>query len=380
MAKIGVVSIYDMNNVGNRVQSYALCRALERLGHTPVVIPNQPYPGWTEPTPDGSAPQPVPGSTQESVLDTARRLVASGDWWGLGEKARRMVVMLARVPELRRFTQQNMSVDPRHILAPGDGEQLRDSYDAFVVGSDQVWNPDYRFGCPTDFLRFAHPHQRIAYAASVGRSDLSSGWTAHFREMLTDFGPISVRERTGVELIRPLVDQPVDLTLDPTLLLPADEWHRLADRAPRPSPGPFLATYLLWTGDRPTYRGVAASARRLGLRTRHLMSPGPRPPRFYGVESFLRTIRDAEAVVTDSFHSTLFAILFRTPVRVLSRGPGQDDRIESLLALFGASSAEAFGPSYDPPTAPLVHHPDQVLAGARHRSLAWLGRAIDGAL
>lgn len=373
MASIGVISIYDMNNVGNRLQNFALCRALESLGHTSTVIPNEPYPGLMDPASERRA-------APESVVQTARRLITSGDWWGLGEKARRLWVMTMRVRALRRFTAQHLRVDPRSITGPGDGEELADDYDAFVVGSDQVWNPDYRFGCPTDFLTFARPEQRIAYAASVGLSELPTQWVDHYRAMLTDFEHISVREHSGAEVISPLVDRPVDVTLDPTMLVPVEEWHRLADSAPRLSSEPYLGTYTLWLSDRETNRGIADLARALGLRTRHLMAPGPRNPEFYGVESFLRTIRDAEVVVTDSFHSTLFAILFGTPVRVLSRGPGQDDRIESLLAIFEVSPAEAFGSANDAPTGPLVDDPELALASLRDHSLTWLRQAIDEAI
>lgn len=369
MAGIGIVSIYDMNNVGNRLQSFALYRALESLGHHPTVIPNTPY------APPGAPEAPA----TESVVETARRLVSARDWWALGEKARRMLVMTLRGRALRRFTAAYLRVDPRAITAPGEGERLREDYDVFVAGSDQIWNPGFRSGSPTDFLRFARPGQRIAYAASFGVAALPEEYARHYREMLDGFEQVSVREHSGADIIADLVGRDVDVTLDPTMLLPVEEWHRLADRAPRQPNTPYLATYLLWKSDRETHRGVATLARSLRLRTRRLMSPGSRHPDFYGVENFLRTIRDAEAVVTDSFHSTLFALLFRTPVRVISRGPGQDDRIESLLEIFGVPAAQAFGAADEPPAGPLVADPESALGPHRRRSLDWLAAAISAA-
>lgn len=379
MASIGVISIYDMNNVGNRLQNFALCRALENLGHAPIVIPNEPYSYRIDPEhDDGVPPEASDDAAPESVIQTARRLVSSGDLWGLTEKARRMAVMTMRVRSLRRFTEQHLRVDHRSITAPGQGEALRADYDKFVVGSDQVWNPRYRFGSPTDFLRFARPEQRIAYAASFGMSELPAGYVDHYRAMLADFERISVREHTGAELINNLLGRRVDVTLDPTMLVPIEEWHRLADNAPRQPATPFLGTYLLWTSDRATYRGISELARSMKVRSRQLMAPGLHGPDFYGVENFLRTIRDAEVVVTDSFHSTLFAILFGTPVRVLSRGPGQDDRIESLLKIFGVPASVAFGPPDSAPTGPLVDDPVRALTLLRDRSIAWLREGIDG--
>ncbi|MFL0579872.1 polysaccharide pyruvyl transferase family protein [Dietzia sp. 179-F 9C3 NHS] len=369
MASIGVVSIHDLNNVGNRLQSAALSTALAGLGHTPVAIPNTPY----RYGPGRDAPGP------ESIAATARRLAGERDWWGLVDKAGRAAVMRARVRALTRFTGENVRVDPRWVTAPGDGEELVDDYDAFVTGSDQVWNPTYRFGCPTDFLDFAPPGRRVAYAASFGVSELPARYVPHYREMLSGLDHVSVREHSGAALVRDLVGREVPVVLDPTMLVPVAHWSRLADRAPRPSPSPFLATYLLWTGDRATQCAVHSLARSRRLRARQLLAPGLHRPGYYGAENFLRTLRDAEVVVTDSFHSTLFALLFGTPVRVLSRGPGQDDRIESLLGLFHVDPAEAFGSADDPPAAPLVADPEAALAPHRERSLAWLADAIDAA-
>lgn len=376
MARIGVVSIFDMNNVGNRLQSFALYTALEQLGHAPVIIPNTPYSHRIgherddDPGPDTSADRP------ESPVRTAWRLLAAGDWWGLGDKAGRALVLTMRVRALGRFTRRHQRLDPRSIAAPGDATGLADEYDTFVVGSDQVWNPGYRFGNPTDFLRFARPEQRVAYAASFGVAELPERYVSHYREMLTGFASVSVRERSGARLVDDLVGRRVDVTLDPTMLVPVEVWHRLADRAEGCPSEPFLGTYILWNSDRDTRRGIRSLARSRGWRARELMAPGFHHPDFYGVENFLRTIRDAEAVVTDSFHATLFAVLFGTPVRVLSRGPGQDDRVESLLEIFGVPPSEAFGAADDAPAAPLVDDPEALLAPVRERSRIWLRDAV----
>lgn len=376
MARIGVVSIYDMNNVGNRLQSFALCTALEQLGHTPVVIPNTPYSHRVDQEWDDDPGTGTSADRPESVVRMAWRLLVSGDWWGLGDKARRALVLTMRVRALGRFTRRHQRIDPRSITGPGDGSAFADEYDTFVVGSDQVWNPRYRFGNPTDFLRFARPEQRVAYAASFGVAELPEDYVAHYRAMLTGFASVSVREHSGARLVHDLVGRRVEVTLDPTMLVPVEEWHRLADRAEGRPSEPFLGTYILWNSDRETQRGIRSLATSRGWRARELMAPGLHHPDFYGVENFLRTIRDAEAVVTDSFHSTLFAILFRTPVRVLSRGPGQDDRIESLLEIFGVPVSEAFGAADDAPAAPLVDDPEALLAPVRERSRTWLRDAV----
>lgn len=406
MATVGIVSIYDLTNIGNRLQNFALYRTLEQMGHRPVVIPNVPYSyqdhpelGAVEPRAGGpvkagarddgqSGPAEQthvpPRRTRSIVPEPVRRtlvkslpgrvLVKGADAAVAGDvnKLRRGVSKLARAASLRRFTAETMSVSDEVIRAPGDGDALVEEFDAFVVGSDQVWNPRFRGGCPTDFLDFAKPEQRIAYAASLGVNELDPTMAGHFARMLEDFPHISVREQSAAELIEKVTDRPIPVNLDPTMLLPAEEWERIAEQAPAVSEAPYVATYLLVADDAENRAAVTEAAENAGARVHDILAPMPPTPRRAGLESFLRAIKDADHVVTDSFHATLFSIVLKTPVRVLCRGHGQDERIYTLLDTVGADPDTVFGAADDLPTEPVIAEPDEVLADARSESLQWL--------
>ncbi len=406
MATVGIVSIFDLTNIGNRLQNFALYRALEQMGHRPVVIPNVPYSyqehpehGMVKPRADGPVragarddgqsgpakqPQAAARRARSIVPEPVRRtlakslpgrvLVKGADAVAAGDvnKLRRGASKLARAAALRRFTAETMAVSDEVIRAPGDGDALAEEFDAFVVGSDQVWNPRFRGGCPTDFLDFAEPEQRIAYAASLGVNELDPEMAGHFERMLEDFPHISVREQSAAELIEEVTDRPVPVNLDPTMLLPAEEWERIAEQAPAVSADPYVATYLLVADDAENRAAVAEAAEDAGAQVHDILAPMPPTPGRAGLESFLRAIRDAEHVVTDSFHATLFSIVFKTPVRVLRRGHGQDERIHTLLDTVGADPATVFGAADDLPTEPVVAEPDEAFAEARSESLQWL--------
>ena len=414
MATVGIVSIFDLTNIGNRLQNFALYSALQKMGHRPVVIPNVPYAYHEHPQlgvavpraegpvvavaaaqsapPSGSAGAPTASLRSRTLPHGVRRrltttlpgriVVKASEAILAGDvnKLRRGVAKVARATALRRFTNSTMDVSDTVIQAPGDGAGLAEKFDAFVVGSDQVWNPRFRGGCPTDFLDFAAPEQRIAYAASMGVNELDATMAGHFERMLEDFPHISVREETAAEVIGEITGREVTVNLDPTMLLPASEWEQLAEEVPPVVEDPYVATYLLMGDDAENREAVAQAAEEKGAAVHDILAPMLPTPQRSGLEAFLRAIRDADHVVTDSFHATLFSIVFKTPVRVLRRGHGQDERIRTLLNTVGADPEQVFGAPGDLPTEPVVEDLDAVLADAREESLRWLEKSMESAV
>ena len=108
--------------------------------------------------------------------------------------------------------------------------QLREKYDYFSVGSDQVWNPNYVDCYRWMFLQFTERDQRVALSPSIGMSSLSSPYAR--RQMsrgLRGFDRLSVRERDGAKLIKQLTGQDATVLVDPTLMVTADSWRSVAN-------------------------------------------------------------------------------------------------------------------------------------------------------
>lgn len=392
MARIGVVTIHDLGNIGNRLQNYALTHVLESMGHQVVSLPNQPYDGVAaraaadaRPMPEEAAPHQPPVANGSPVRRLAVRAgqVARTVRAKLAGKQPRDFVVLARkqlrTRALTAFSAEHVDWDPRPLNAPGDGERLAGDYDFFVVGSDQVWNPNYRGACPTDFLQFADPAQRVAYAASFGVEELDEirpERQALIAEMAASIPAVSVREEAGARLFTELTGKPCPVVLDPTLLVEAAHWHEVADRGVTPSgTRPYVAVCLLARDTPSLLRGIRALAHDQGLQVRNLLGPRSVRPHAYGAESVLATLRGAQVVVTDSFHMTVFSLLFSRPL-VLLRKDSTNDRLGTLLRTLQVDLEPVLDlPGVLPRTAP-ASQVDACLAAERDRSRQFLASAL----
>lgn len=236
-----------------------------------------------------------------------------------------------------------------------------DRYDAFVVGSDQIWRHRYteffHIGIRNAFLDFAKDWdvRRIAYAPSFG----IDRWEADEAEipvcsgLLKKFAAVSCREASGVAICRDVLGVDAKLVVDPTLLLGGEDYAALVDAGETVRPDGDLMAYVL-DRDESKQRLVAAVAGRFGLKP-FLMTdnPGGGAPRVQPpIEQWLRGFRDSKAVITDSFHATVFSILFRRPFIVTGNPQRGLARLESLLGLLGLEdhlvlSAEDFDPAKD---------------------------------
>lgn len=384
MARIGIVSIYDTGNVGNRLQNFALATVIRELGHDPVVIRNIAYPYACDPALATEFGVPVLSATAHlprprwvpNVLRGVPRALLRGVQERDARGVRRAVAVSLRRRALSQESRAELDLDDRIIAAPGDADGLADDYDVFIAGSDQVWNPGFRYGCPTDFLRFARPEQRVSYAASIGVSQLSAEMRAVFAVFLADFPRLSVREEAAAMLIDDVIGRRPAVTLDPTLLLTADHWSAMADRAPVLEDGPFMSSYLLYRDGNGVFANIAERSAAAGLTHHDIIAPRRLTADHLGLAAFLRGIRDAEYVVTDSFHATVFSLLFGTPVSVLGRGTHQDARVRTLLNHIGMDPDSVISPVGAAPLEPQRLVSGEHLAGLVHDSRRWLEDAI----
>ena len=106
--------------------------------------------------------------------------------------------------------------------------EIADEYDFFVVGSDQVWRPEW--APPNDFLNFVPREKKVSYAASIGKNSIPDESKETFRSGVSDFNYISVREESAIKIIKELTGRDSILVVDPVLLLTADEWLTVAQK------------------------------------------------------------------------------------------------------------------------------------------------------
>jgi len=228
----------------------------------------------------------------------------------------------------------------------------KEKFDVYVVGSDQVWRPKYGPNINWYFLNFLLDDvkvKRIAISASFGTSDweYSKEQTAYLKPFAKKFDAISVRELSGVDLCKKYLDVSAIQVLDPTLMLTPQNYATLVDmdKEKTQSMKGAIFSYVLDESNK-NQMIIDCISKELKLPVlnfdmeNHKYGPyaskktalkfAPKP-----MAQWLRGFQDAEFVVTDSFHGSVFSILHHRPFVVVANKSRGLARVETLLKIFG---------------------------------------------
>jgi hypothetical protein len=321
---IGITTIHRICNYGSALQAYALQQCISKLGYDCEVI-DYIYPNFFH----LNLRLPA-GETNPSVLRTAK--IAIADF--LTQKSK-------REERFAEFLSGHIKLSTNRYETK---EAIRDDppfYDTYITGSDQVWNPRYMNEDPTFLLEFARPDaRRIAYAASFGDTRIDSRYSGLYQRNLRKFHAISVRESQGVQIVSDLIGVKPSHVLDPTMLLSATEWTRLAV-IPKLRRKYILCYFLGYAFNPLPYADdLAEQVRRitgyelvyLNPDIKHALLPHVNAVYDAGPREFLGWIENAEIVLTTSFHGTAFAANFNRPfLSLVDDAPSLDCRQISLL-------------------------------------------------
>jgi hypothetical protein len=206
-----------------------------------------------------------------------------------------------------------------------------DQFDLLFFGSDQIWNPDLANGFdPLYFGAFQTQARKISYAASLGRDKITAEQRQRLNQLVQNLDAVGVREETML----PLIDRKAACVVDPCMLLSAEDWLEIADESPDQTD--FIFIYQLFRN--PLIIKTAINLRkRLGAKV-YILSPYPLPFHLKGIHklgritpnAFITYVERARAVISDSFHGTLFSIIFKKPFYTLLPG-AKTGRITTLL-------------------------------------------------
>ena len=224
-------------------------------------------------------------------------------------------------------------------------------YEAMVVGSDQVWRPDYNPWLKAMFLDFTEGMnmKRVTYAASFGTSTwtFSPAMTESCALLAKKFDLITVREKSGVDRCREHLGVEAIHVLDPTMLLDKEDYIRVVEAEKEPVSAGTLFHYILDPSDEKKAL-IESVATKQGLHPFTVMPKCQAENRtkldvknriedcvFPTVTSWLRGFMDSKMVIVDSFHGAVFSIIFNKPFWVIANSKRGNARFESLLGMFG---------------------------------------------
>lgn len=329
--KVSVITRHAIANYGSFLQAYATQEVIQKLGHSCEIIDYV--------------------RTDEEYRNIEKTVLRLKPEWN-NSKVKRFVYLVMREPESRLAGKKFEAYRNRHLkltkrYSSSDALKMDPPIsNCYITGSDQVWGPigseQYDDNYFLSFVRNGFP--KFSYAASFGRTNRDKDIDDHFKNLLQSYDVILVREDSAVERIERM-GLTAKQVIDPTLLLPRDYWIRKVEEFSiknKVGGKGYVLVYQLHNNNR---LNIYASelARKYNLRlirvspSFHQIIRGGKfiycPDPF----AFLRLIKDASCMVTDSFHGTAFAINLNTQfVEVLPQN-GTNTRNVSILKLTGLS-------------------------------------------
>lgn len=222
---------------------------------------------------------------------------------------------------------------------------VNSEYDAFLVGSDQVWNFDLNGYDYTYLLNFTDK-RRLSYASSIGMEKMGEESLPYFKSNLIKFHNILVREQAAQNIITDAGIEGCKVVCDPCLLLEDNYWINKTNNVKDKN---YVLIYVFDANNiskfKEKYKGILDKYKIYklggGITFKDYLSPNTAVKFTSGPDEFISLIKNAKLVITDSFHATVFSIIFRTPFITFYRNrPGKDARIRELLELSGLENRE----------------------------------------
>ena len=319
--RIGILTFHCAHNYGAVLQAYALQEYLSGKGHIVEIIDYRP----------SYLTEPYRVKLFWFRFFSKNPIECMGRF--LNESFYYLPMRYKRWFAFEHFIKKQLN-----LSAPIIGKQIPEMYDAYIVGSDQIWNPKLTGGIFDD-VYFAHfnfekgDKKYISYAASMGATTLSEDEKKHYLKRLVDFDKISVRENVLADLLQPLSNKPIAHVVDPTLLVGKDYWRKITKI---PFSGKKYVLVYAITRDAIVFEKAKNLANQLNIEVIELTSGIVKEKGKYQTSSpahFLGAIKNAEFVITTSFHATIFSILFNTPFYTVLLGGGENSRVSSLLKM-----------------------------------------------
>ena len=331
MKKVGVIThYYNSLNYGGNFQAYALVKFLNDNGCNAVQIPYDRSDDWPFSKMSNGLVKRFVRFFKKPQKEPAATELSDEELQGI--KRRNSLIAefnTAVIPHCRVFCKKDL----KKI-----GE-----FDAFVVGSDQVWHP--KAVCSAYLLDFdTGSAKKLSYAASFAVNALSDDVKPYYKKCLSAFDAVSVRENSGKDIVKDLIGRDAECAVDPTLLLSKEDWDAVCKDIALPEK--YVFCYFL-SPCASARRKASEYARSINAKTVFLPYIAEKictedksfgDVRLFDVspEQLLTVVKNAAAVFTDSFHITVFSLIFKRTFFAFGRSDysGMGSRLQTLLSMF----------------------------------------------
>lgn len=283
--KIGIFTFHRAHNYGAMLQTYALKKVCEKLENNTYVIDYAP-----------------------NYIDSQYRYFTLSK--SMKSNLLKLLNLTGNIKKKKKFEEFKNTY---FSLIPFQTEQ---KFDILLYGSDQIWNPNIKGDFDSVYfgLHNIKVNKNIAYAASIGKSDLSDEEKKDISKLLDNLYEISVREETAKNVLKPLTDKNISVVLDPTLLLTSSDWSEIAIKPNIDTP--YILVYEVnkitetmniarELSKKTGFKIIEIAYYKTKIHCDHKILNGVGPREFLGL------FQEANYVVTSSFHGTAFSIINR---------------------------------------------------------------------
>ena len=304
LEKVGIITFHRSINYGSVLQAWSLVQAIIEEGALPEIIDYIPY-RYNE----LYSLFEMPSSTAAIKKDLCNFLL--------------FPYIVRRNRGFSHFWKEHLPLSDKTFHAGSDIISYIESKDVMICGSDQIWNPAAKDFDKTYLLPYCVSTRKAAYAVSLGNvnvEDVEESKRVLF-QYIKDYSHVSLRENSGAVKLHQLVgdDIPVDVVLDPTLLLSSSSFNKITSE--RIIYKPYIFVYSVWQ-NKEALDAAIILGKKTGLPIYMLISGNISPnyirrkkqiklaPGDAGPSGFLSMVKHADYVVTDSFHGTVFSLIF----------------------------------------------------------------------
>lgn len=314
--KIGLLTFHRANNLGAVLQASALFKYVQdNIGHCELIdfYPNNRI--------------PVKYTGIKKVLRYCKRLVL----YPFSATSRK------REQRFNNYRSKNYSLSDKQYMGDSGIANAHVDYDAIISGSDQILNTTLTGNSKTYYLDFFNG-KKISYASSFGRDDISKEEISLIRSELPKFSALSVREQSAADIIKREIGREPQLVMDPVFLLSKDEWCKRCNEELK-LPEKYIFVYSMEVSS--VLENAVSSIKKETELPVIVVRGGGKPGLIEGnedstcgPEEFLRYIRDAELVITNSFHGTAFSLIFEKKFICVAHST-RNARLENIMSIIG---------------------------------------------
>lgn len=390
--KIGVLTLCG-ENYGCALQTLAVLKTYEAMGHQALLIPDKTSKGikvthnkqskLSKLTPSYICAVIRVRTKNKYYLKNQRDSLLDEILHRNKNHAKYKVLKACRSSAFKDFYQNYIKQTDFSISLGNLPKDKLSDFDFFSVGSDQVWNPTYPETSEIKFLTFVPKSKKLTFAPSFGISQLPSFTKEPYAEWLSEFPCISVREERGAEIIKELTGKDATVICDPTMTITKEVWESIEKKPLFDTDTPYALTYFLGNETNKYRKYIEKTAKKKGLRIINLFDI--REPEFYSADpaEFLYLIHHADAVFTDSFHAAVFSIIYKRDFVVFDRvedGRSMGSRLKTLLSKFSLTHRMFSAMSDKSFTSVDFSKTDSILEKERNNAISFLKASIEANL